>query len=132
MGKSQRTKGHSWERGFARLLREKVFTDCPEDVHRGQQAHNPNDPDVSAPCWRFECKVGKAPSVWAALQQLKEDGDKANDTFNFRAVAIKKDRTEPFVAIPLDDFLELLQNWWRESAYNAIAPNAIIAPRDFG
>lgn len=100
MGKSQRLKGHTFERWVARELREKGF-----DAKRGLQSRDGDDaPDVVLPGFWIECKRGRKPNVRAALRQAIE----ASDGEGLVAAVIRDDRAAPFVAMPWLDWLDLI------------------------
>jgi hypothetical protein len=88
MGKSQRTKGHAWERAVAIHFRE-LYPEAKRGVDQSQAGGHSPDVDET-PFW-IECKVGKSdrrPSL----------------------VAAKQDREEPTVTMRLVDFMRLLKN----------------------
>ena len=76
MGKYQRTKGHNFERLIAKTLRGIGI-----DARRGRQDYSGTaEPDVvildkvieyELDPW-IECKVGKSPRLWAAMDQATE------------------------------------------------------------
>lgn len=65
MGKSQRTKGHAFERAIAARLRG-VY---PHSRRGLQSRDGSNAPDVDGTPWWIECKKGKAPSAYGAIAQ---------------------------------------------------------------
>lgn len=102
MGKSQRDKGKRWEQAVARMFREAM---PGVSVRRGWQSRSGSDaPDVEVPKWWVECKSGKMPNPRAALRQAVEATDGRTPV-----AVIKDDRQEPFVAMRLADFLELVR-----------------------
>lgn len=113
MGKSQRTKGHNWERKVAILL-EAAMPGC--DARRGLQYREGSDaPDVIHPWLHVECKAMKLCNPRAALAQALEHcpDDK-------HAIAVcKDDNKPPFVAMELDAFLELMGHLWTETGGRA-------------
>jgi hypothetical protein len=107
MGARSRRKGAVWERDLVHIFAE-VFG--PENVRRGLQYRDGADAaDVIAPALWIEAKVGKLTNPRAALRQAKE----ASAGKGLLAVAVcKDDRDDPFVTMALDDFLDLLKEWW--------------------
>jgi hypothetical protein len=111
MGKSQRTKGHNWERELAKRFRE-AMPGC--DARRGlSQARGggAEEADVVIPWFHIEAKVGKKPPVRAALEQAKADCAAEKTPI----AVIKEDRKEPFVVLSLEAFLLLIGDLWRIS-----------------
>lgn len=106
MGKSQRRKGHNFERHVAGLLR----AEFPAlKIARGWQSRGggKEEPDVVFPGLHIECKRGKLPSPRKALAQALDD---ARDGALPVAV-VKDDRKEAFVVMRLDDWLPMLRSW---------------------
>lgn len=81
-----------------------------ENVRRGLQYRDGADAaDVIAPAFWVEAKVGKLTNPRAALRQATE----AASGKGLWPVAVRKDdRGEPFVAMSLDNFLDLVREWW--------------------
>lgn len=101
MGKSQRTKGHSWERELARQMRE-LFP----DARRGMQSRDGSDaPDVEGTPFHVEAKVGKLPNPRAALYQAIRDSRGRRPA----VAVVKDDRCTPFVVMTLPDWLQLVR-----------------------
>ena len=110
MGKAQRVKGANFEREIARLIRE-VLPGCEAKRALGQYRGGAEAPDVSIPgLFWIECKVGKAPPLMRALNQARADCPKGQGLTPLAIV--KQDRHKPVVLVELDDFLELLREWW--------------------
>lgn len=104
MGRSQRRKGHNFEREVARIMRRWF----PE-AKRGYQTRGggKEQADVINTPYHIECKVGKKPNIKAAYQQACED------TQGEPPVAITKwDREEPLVTMSLGLFLNMLDDIW--------------------
>lgn len=101
MSKSQRTKGHSWERKVASELR-----DLFPDARRGYQTRGGTSeaPDVDGTPWFIECKVGKRPNIRAAMEQATTNTDGRPCL-----VVTKRDREEPLATMKWSDFLYLLR-----------------------
>ncbi len=112
MGASQRTKGHAWERDVARRFRERLGLSA-EQVKRGlsqPRGGTGEEPDVVLPDslpWWVECKVGARVNPVGAMQQARDGIAQAKSSRRPLAIC-KPDRQTPFVAIELDDFLDLL------------------------
>lgn len=110
MSKMQREKGARFEREVRKRFEEAM---PGAKVKRGLQARGGDEcPDVDAAgVFAVECKVGKAPPIRPALEQVLRDAPKGV----IPMAAIKEDRREPFVVIMLDDFLEFVKDWWIET-----------------
>ncbi len=107
MGMLSRRKGARFERDLVHIFAE-VFGE--QNVRRGLQFRDGADaPDVIAPALWIEGKCGKRTNPRAALRQARE----ASSGKGLLCVAVcKDDREEPFVAMDLSDFLDLLKEWW--------------------
>jgi len=114
-GKASRTKGHSYERELARRFQ----TVMPgADVKRGlaQTRSGAEVADVECPYFWIEAKRGKKPNPRAALKQAIEANCQRVDAGEKPKVPIavvRDDRKEAFVVIGLDDFLALVEAWWK-------------------
>lgn len=107
MGKMQRRKGHDFERAIAGRLREIMPS---AGVKRGLQGRDGSDaPDVVAPAFWVECKRGRTPPIRPALAQA----EKANPGGYWSTAVTKADREPALVTMYLDDWLELVEQWWR-------------------
>ncbi len=107
MGILSRRKGARFERDLVHIFAE-VFG--PENVRRGLQFRDGAEcADVIAPGIWIEAKVGKLTNPRAALRQASA----ASEGKGLWPVAVcKDDRDEPFVTMSLEDFLDLLREWW--------------------
>lgn len=106
-GRSSRRKGHDFEREMVHRFRE-VFGD--EDVRRGLQSRSGEEvPDVEAPCFWIECKRGSRTNPKAALQQAMAAAGKGR----MPLAVCRDDRSDTVVMMLLDDFLEVVSEWWR-------------------
>lgn len=112
MGRSQRLKGHNYEREVANEFRT-VYSHG--SVRRGNQTHRADESDVLVNEGKFgprlwiECKKGKQPNIRSALRQATEDSVKGIDRDDWMLIAVtKKDRDQSLVTLRLSDFLELL------------------------
>lgn len=104
MGRSQRVKGHSFERKIAQLMRRWF-----PDAKRGYQTRGggKEQADVINTPYHIECKVGKKPNIKAAYLQARED------TQGEPPIAITKwDREEPLVTMSLTDWFSMLDDIW--------------------
>lgn len=112
MPKSQRVKGHSFERFVAKDIRS-IFGDPSDEVlhkiiKRGLQSRNNSDKveDVICPAFSIECKAYKAnPPIKKAMRQAQET---ARLYDKVPVVVIKEDRIPPFVVLNYDDFIGLI------------------------
>lgn len=108
MSASQRRKGAAFERENVLAFREAL---PGVDVKRGFQSRSGEEvPDVDADPFWIECKVGKLPNPRAALKQAQGDAKPGR----IPVAVIKDDRCAPFVVLSRADFLELVQQWWRD------------------
>ena len=107
MGALSRRKGAQWER---ELVHRFAGVFGAENVRRGLQFRDGAEcADVIAPSLWIEAKVGKLTNPRAALRQATE----ASEGKGLWPVAVcKDDRDEPFIAMTLEDFLDLTREWW--------------------
>ena len=76
-------------------------------------------PDVTGvPGLWIECKHGKLPNVRAALKQAEKD--KTDVTYS--VAVIKDDRSRPFIAMHLDEFMSIIAPWIREQECHSTNP----------
>ncbi len=111
MSASQRRKGAQWERDLAKLFAEAM---PGGDVKRGigqSRGGGAEVPDVVCPAFHVEAKVGKLPNPRAALAQAERDVESAESKL-WPVAVVKDDRKAPFVTMRLDDFLDLVGEWW--------------------
>ena len=105
-GAHSRRKGAACERSIVHRFRE-VMPDAP--VRRGLQYRTGEEaPDVDCPVFWPELKRGKQPNVRAALRQAED----AAPPGRVPIAIVRDDRAEPFVTLRLEDFLELVKEWW--------------------
>lgn len=108
-GRRSRRKGHDFEREIVHRFRE-VFGE--DNVRRGLQSRSGEEvPDVEVPCFWIECKREKRTNPKAALKQAMGDAPKGR----IPIAICKDDRQETTVTLLLEDFLDLVREWWRES-----------------
>ncbi len=107
MGALSRRKGAANERHLVRRFAE-VFGEGR--VRRGLQFRSGEEvPDVDAPGFWIEAKVGKRVRVRAALAEAVQDSIGKG---RWPVAVCREDHDEAFVAMRLDDFLDLLREWW--------------------
>ena len=105
-GSTSRRKGARYERELVHQFREAM---PGAEVKRGFQYRNGEEaPDVDCPVFWVESKRGKKPNVRAALKQATEAAPQGR----IPLAVICDDREEAFVALSLEDFLELVGQWW--------------------
>jgi len=104
VSKSQRTKGHNFERAVARDLREILGYG-----KRGFQSRDGTEsPDVVVPYFSVECKAHKTAPVRKALQQAID----CSKEQKVPLAVLKDDYKPPFVVLLYSDFLDILSEWW--------------------
>ena len=101
-------------RKLQNLLRDKLrvaFPSLEDDDIKSQTMGMPGEDIVLSPAARrkipysFECKNVERLSFWATVEQCE-----ANCKDNVSpAIVVKKNRKDPMVAIPLDEFIELIK-----------------------
>ena len=104
-GMHSRRKGARFERELVWRFREVM---PGAEVRRGLQSRGGEVADVDCPVFWPEAKRGKQPNVRGALRQATN----AAPPGRIPIAIIRDDRAEPFVALSLDDFLELVAEWW--------------------
>ena len=106
-GAASRRKGIEWEREVVRRFAEVFGADR---VRRGFQYRDGLEiPDVVAPVFAIECKRGKRTDPRAALRQAVESSVGKG---LWPLAVCKDDKATAIVALHLDDFLELVREWW--------------------
>lgn len=109
MGSLSRNKGRRFEQELVRLFREAM---PGADVKRGLQSRSGQEvADVECPVFWIESKRGRKPNVRAALKQAESSAPKGR----IPVAVIRDDRSDPFVVLLLDDFLELISGWWENA-----------------
>lgn len=107
-GAHSRRKGADFERAMVHRFREAM---PGAQVRRGFQARGGEEmADIDCPVFWPELKRGKKPNVRAALLQARSQAPKGR----IPLAVMRDDRSEPFVCLQLDDFLELVSEWWKE------------------
>ena len=103
-----RRKGAQWERDLVHRFRDAMVG---AEVKRGLQSRGGEEvPDVDCPVFWVEAKRGKKPVVRAALKQAATAAPKGRVPI----AVIRDDRSDAFVVLSLDDFLDLVAEWWEE------------------
>ena len=104
MSKSQRVKGHNFERRVAMDFRA-IFG----SGRRGLQYQDGCwAPDVIIPKLNVECKAHKKAPVRSALRQASEGCPEDK----WPVAVLKDDRQPPFVVMYYHDYLKLVSEWW--------------------
>ncbi len=105
-GALSRRKGARFEREIVQRLREVM----PEaEVRRGLQCRGGAEvPDVDCPVFWPELKRGKKPNIRGAIAQAIE----AAPPGRMPIAVVRDDRAEATVTLLLEDFLELVGEWW--------------------
>jgi Holliday junction resolvase len=102
MSKMSRTKGANGEREVVSILRERGF-----DAKRSFFQIAGDREDVTGmPGYAIEVKRTESLSIWAALEQASNAAKATNTT---PLLAFRRNRTEWQVALPLADFLDLME-----------------------
>lgn len=99
MSKSQRDKGHNWERDVVHILKDRGY-----DASRNLTQTRDSGGDIIIGKWLFECKRYAKIAVYTWLDQaIKAAGEKLTPV-----VIAKADRKEPIVIMRLNDFLDII------------------------
>jgi len=105
-GARSRRKGARFEREMVHRFREAMPDD---EVERGLQCRSGAEaPDIDCPVFWPELKRGKKPNMRAALRQAIE----AAPDGRLPIAVVRDDRAAPTVTLLLDDFLDLVGEWW--------------------
>lgn len=107
MSARSRNKGAAYERELVHRFRDAM---PGANVQRGLgQCRSAGEvADVDVPHFWIEAKRGRLPNPRAALAQAQE----AAAPGRIPVAVIRDDRAEAFVALSLDDFLDLVREWW--------------------
>ena len=98
--------GASYERELVHRFREAM---PGADVKRGFQTRSGQEAaDVECPVFRVESKRGKKPNMRGALAQAIEAAPEGRVPI----AVVRDDRAEATVTLLLDDFLDLVREWW--------------------
>jgi hypothetical protein len=105
-GAHSRRKGATFERELVHLFRDAM---PGAEVRRGLQSRSGDEvPDVDCPVFWPEAKRGRKPNVRGALKQAIDAAPQGR----IPVAVIRDDRTAPFAVLQLDDFLDLVREWW--------------------
>ena len=105
-GARSRRKGAAFERELAQRFREVM---PGAGVRRGLQYRTGEEaPDVEVPCFWVEAKHHHRTNVRAAMRQAEG----ACPPGRWPIAVCKDDHATPLVTMQLDDFLELVREWW--------------------
>ena len=113
-GATSRRKGARFERAMVHRFREAM---PGAEVRRGLQCRGEEVADVDCPVFWPELKRGKKPNIRAALRQAIEAAPKGR----IPIAIIRDDRSEALVTLLLDDFLDLVSEWWARRQRPGIA-----------
>ena len=104
MGKSQRTKGHSFERKVANDLKGIGFDKAKRHLEfQAEEAELGQDIDNTHP-FLIQCKAMKNfPNPRKVLDQIKDQEGA------YKLAVIKQDRKGTFAVMEWEDFLEILE-----------------------
>ena len=101
MSKSQRDKGHQFERDVVNILKMHGY-----EASRNLTQTRDSGGDISLPRWLFECKRYAKIAVYTWLDQAIKSA-KGNQT---PVVVAKADRKEAIVIMRLLDFMEIMDH----------------------
>ena len=105
-GARSRRKGADYERALVHRFRDAM---PGAEVRRGLQSRSGDEvADVEVPVFWVEAKRGKQPNIRAALRQAQAAAPKGR----IPIAVVRDDRAEATVTLTLDDFLELVREWW--------------------
>ncbi len=110
MGRLSRNKGAEYEREIARELRD-IFGDASR---RGFQYRDGTEAgDVLNPVFFIECKRHKRCDVKKALEQAIAN---CNDKTKYPIAVTRDDNKRSIVTMDLEDFKDLVREWWELKA----------------
>ncbi len=105
-GQRSRRKGAEYERVLVKRFREAM---PGGDVQRGFQYRSGAEvPDVDAAPFWVESKRGRKPNIRAALKQVIAVAPPGR----IPIAVIRDDRAAAHVTLTLEDFLDLVSEWW--------------------
>ena len=105
-GTMSRRKGARFEREMVHRFREAM---PGAEVRRGLQSRGGEEvPDVDCPVFWLELKRGRKPNIRGALRQAIGDAPKGR----IPVAIVRDDHAEATVTLLLEDFLELVAEWW--------------------
>ena len=107
--RSNKAKGRKLQNMVRDILRDS-FPTLEEDDIKSQTMGMTGEDIVLSPAARklipysFECKNVERLQFWAAVEQAESNSDNRAP-----AIVVKKNRREPYIAIPLDSFIKLIK-----------------------
>ena len=107
--RSNKAKGRKLQNMVRDLLRE-AFPSLEEDDIKSQTMGMTGEDIVLSPAARkkipysFECKNVERLQFWAAVEQACSNCDD-----RIPAVIVKKNRQEPYIAIPIESFIKMIK-----------------------
>lgn len=106
-GAHSRRKGASFERALVHLFREAM---PGASVARGllQTRSGSECADVELPCFHVEAKHHHRTNIRAAMRQAIGDAQPGK----WPITVCKDDHATPLVTMQLEDFLDLVGEWW--------------------
>ena len=105
-GAHSRRKGAQFERALVHLFRQ-AMPDA--NIRRGLQYRSGEEaPDVDVPCFFLEAKHHHRTNIRDAMRQAID----ACPPGRWPIAVCKDDHAAPLVTMQLDDFLELVGEWW--------------------
>ena len=105
MGALSRRKGQVFERELVHLFREAM---PGTDIKRGLQCRGEETADVDCPVFWIEAKHHHRVNIQAAMDQARAAAPKGK----IPVAVCKDDRRPAVVTMDLEDFLELVREWW--------------------
>lgn len=103
LARKPKAKGNRYEKQVRDILRDAGWTSAKRNLQSGGQGGG--DLIEGIPGYSIECKAQESLNIWKALEQ-SEAAAKATDT---PIVIFKRNGTRSYVAMPLDDFIPLVQ-----------------------
>ena len=105
---SAKAKGRRFQQWVRTILIEKLSVH-PEDIESRSMGAGGEDLIMARAArekfpYSIECKNQEALNVWKSYEQAESNSDG-----RFPAIVVKKNRREPYIAIPLDSFIELIK-----------------------
>jgi hypothetical protein len=104
-GATSRRKGARFERAMVHRFREAM---PGAEVRRGLQSRGEEVADLDCPVFWPELKRGKKPNIRGALRQAIEAAPEGR----IPIAVVRDDHAEEIVTLLLDDFLDLVGEWW--------------------
>ena len=107
---SAKAKGRRLQQRVASLLVESVTVLQPDDIRSTGMGQSGEDIQLSPLArtkipYSFECKNQERLNIWSAIEQAE-----ANASEYEPAIVFKRNRTKTYVAIRLEEFVELIKD----------------------